>query len=82
MINPKILKVSGTIFDSIEGSGINIHMKNAAVSEPGVAKESTKKIYLEDNKFQYCTFTALAIEGYLTHSKLDARIYKCRFYNN
>ena len=44
--NPKLLKLSGTIIENVEGHGVDIKLYNQDEN----SKEIMKKIYIEDNK--------------------------------
>lgn len=48
--NPKLLKVSGTVLENIEGHGIEINFFNLKEVSPIYIRDTAKKVHIEDNK--------------------------------
>ena len=66
--NPKLLKVSGTIIENIEGNGIEITFSNVKEVSPIYIRETAKKVHIEDNRFQGCKDCGILIKGQVSSS--------------
>ena len=88
-INPKILKVSGTVFENIEGNGIEIKFSNDTEPSPNKKNETVvKKIFIEENRIQNCKDNGIKLTSKgskhknITQTNAIVKLLKNRLYNN
>lgn len=62
--NPKLLKLSGTVIENVDGHGVDIKLYN----QDERSKDTVKKIYIEDNKIQNCKESGIFVHGLVTSS--------------
>lgn len=67
--NPKLLKLSGTVIENVEGHGVDIKLYN----HDAASKDNVKKIIIEDNKIQNCKESGIFVHGLVT-SSLDQQM--------